>query len=81
MTEKPIKDFVLVHVIFAVLAAITLLVPIPTATVSGKMLALVMIYNGLIVVEFYAKGLRTAAKKLDILVHFIIGAYIIRIEQ
>ncbi|MHA2360003.1 MAG: DUF6989 domain-containing protein [Candidatus Thorarchaeota archaeon] len=46
----------LIHIIFAVLAAITLLVPIPTATVSGKMLVLVLIYNGLIVVEFYTKG-------------------------
>ncbi len=55
-SEKPIKDFVLIHVIFAVLAVITLLVPIPTATVSGKMLLLVIIYNGLIVVEFYMKG-------------------------
>ncbi len=55
-SEKPIRDFVLVHVIFAVLAAVTLLVPIPTATVSGKMLVLVIIYSGLIVVEFYARG-------------------------
>jgi hypothetical protein len=46
----------LIHIIFAVLAAITLLVTIPTATVSGKMLVLVLIYNGLIVVEFYTKG-------------------------
>ncbi|MHA2201131.1 MAG: hypothetical protein ACXABN_14740 [Candidatus Thorarchaeota archaeon] len=55
-SEKPIKDFVLIHIIFAVLAAISLLVPIPTATVSGKMLVLVLLYNGLIVVDFYAKG-------------------------
>jgi hypothetical protein len=56
LREKPIRDFVLIHVIFAVLAAITLLVPIPTATISGKMLILVILYNGLIVVEFYGKG-------------------------
>ncbi len=55
-SEKPIKDFVLIHIIFAVIAAITLLIPIPTATVSGKMLVLVIVYNGLIVVEFYRKG-------------------------
>lgn len=55
-SEKPIKDFVLIHIIFAVVAAITLLVPIPTATISGKMLVLVLIYNGLLVVEFYSKG-------------------------
>jgi hypothetical protein len=55
-SERPVKDFVLIHIIFAVLAAVTLLLPIPTATVSGKMLVLVLIYNGLIVVEFYSKG-------------------------
>lgn len=42
--------------IFAVLAAATLLIPIPTATVSGKMLVLVILYNALVVVEFYHKG-------------------------
>ena len=56
LSEKPIRDFVLIHVIFAVLAAVTLLIPIPTATVSGKMLVIVILYNGLIVVEFYSKG-------------------------
>jgi hypothetical protein len=56
LSEKPIRDFVLIHVIFAVLAAVTLLVPIPTATISGKMLLLVILYNALIVVEFYNKG-------------------------
>jgi hypothetical protein len=55
-SEKPIKDFILIHIIFAVLAAITLLFPIPTATMSGKMLVLVLLYNGLIVIEFYSKG-------------------------
>jgi hypothetical protein len=55
-SEKPYRDLVLVHVIFAVLAAITLLIPIPTATISGKILVLVIVYNGLIVVEFYHKG-------------------------
>lgn len=55
-SEKPIRDFILIHIIFAVLAAITLLVPIPTATVSGKMLVLVLVYNGLVVIESYTKG-------------------------
>ncbi len=54
--EKQIRDFILIHVIFAILAAVTLLVPIPTATISGKMLVLVLVYNVLIVVEFVAKG-------------------------
>ncbi|MFW9794746.1 MAG: DUF6989 domain-containing protein, partial [Candidatus Thorarchaeota archaeon] len=54
-TEKPIRDFILIHVIFSVLAAATLLIPIPTATISGKMLLLVIVYNALIVVEFYSK--------------------------
>lgn len=55
-SEKSIKDFILIHVIFAVLAAITLLVPFPTASVDGKMLVLVILYNVLIIVEFYLKG-------------------------
>jgi hypothetical protein len=55
-SEKPIRDFVLIHIIFSILAAATLLIPIPTATISGKMLLLVIIYNGLVVVEFYNKG-------------------------
>ena len=54
--ETPIRDFLFIHVIFAVLAAITLLVPLPGATVSGRMLVLVIIYNGLIIAEIYAKG-------------------------
>jgi len=55
-SEQSIKDFVLLHIIFAILAATTLLVPIPTATTSGKMLLLVLIYNVLIIVEFINKG-------------------------
>ncbi|MFW9767532.1 MAG: DUF6989 domain-containing protein [Candidatus Thorarchaeota archaeon] len=55
-SEQPIRDFILIHVIFAILAAITLLVPIPTATISGKMLVLVLVYNGLVVLEFFGRG-------------------------
>jgi hypothetical protein len=54
--ETKIRDFILIHVIFSVIAAVTLLVPLPGATVSGKMLILVIIYNALIIVEFYGKG-------------------------
>jgi hypothetical protein len=54
--EKPIKDFISIHVIFAIIAAITLLFPFPQATISAKMLILVIIYNGLIIIEFYTKG-------------------------
>jgi hypothetical protein len=54
-SETQIRDFLLIHVIFAVIAAVTLLVPLPGATISGKMLVLVIIYNGLIIVEFYGK--------------------------
>ena len=50
------KDFVLIHVIFVILAAITLLFPFPTATIDGKMLLLVILYNALIVVEFKLNG-------------------------
>jgi len=56
LKEKPIRDFLSIHFIFAALAAVTLLLPIPSATISGKMLVVVMIYNALIIVEFYGKG-------------------------
>ena len=54
--ETKIRDFLLIHVIFAVIAAVTLLIPLPGATISGKMLVLVIVYNGLVIVEFYGKG-------------------------
>jgi hypothetical protein len=53
--EKPIKDFIIIHVLFAIIAAITLLFPFQSA-ISGKLLLLVIIYNGLIIIEFYGKG-------------------------
>ncbi|TFH08829.1 MAG: hypothetical protein E4H14_05665 [Candidatus Thorarchaeota archaeon] len=56
LQDKSIKDFILIHTIFAVLAAITLLFPLPTAQVDGKMLVLVILYNALIIVEFNLKG-------------------------
>ncbi|MGY5870924.1 MAG: hypothetical protein RTV72_01625 [Candidatus Thorarchaeota archaeon] len=56
LQDKSIKDFVLIHVIFAVLAAITLLFPFPGAFVDGKMLVLVILYNALIIVEIIYKG-------------------------
>jgi len=56
LKDKSIKDFILIHVIFAVLAAITLLFPFPGASTDGKMLVLVIIYNALIVIEFNLKG-------------------------
>ncbi len=56
LADEPIKDFILIHVIFAILAAIALLFPFPGATIDGKMLLLVILYNALIVVEFNLKG-------------------------
>jgi len=55
LREKSIKDFIQIHVIFGLIAAITLLFPFQAA-ISGKLLVLVIIYNGLIIVEFYGKG-------------------------
>ncbi|MDH4212613.1 MAG: hypothetical protein OEV85_01730 [Candidatus Thorarchaeota archaeon] len=54
--EKPIKDLLVIHIIFAVIAAITLIFPFPQALISGKLLVLIIIYNGLIIIEFYSKG-------------------------
>ncbi len=56
LEDKSIKDFILIHVIFAVLSVITLLVPFPGVLVDGKLLLLVILYNALIIVEFYTKG-------------------------
>ena len=56
LQDESIKDFILIHVIFAVLAAITLLFPFPGAFVDGKMLLLVILYNALIIVEIIYKG-------------------------
>ncbi|MGY5859816.1 MAG: hypothetical protein RTU63_10640 [Candidatus Thorarchaeota archaeon] len=53
-SEKSIKDFIVIHVIFAIIAAITLLF-LPAAA-DAKMLVLVIIYNALIVIEFNLKG-------------------------
>ena len=39
LKEKSIKDFILVHVFFAIIAAITLLFPFQAA-ISGKLLVL-----------------------------------------
>jgi hypothetical protein len=55
LKDKPIRDFIQIHVLFFIIAALTLLFPFPAA-ISGKLLVLVMIYNGLIIIEFYGKG-------------------------
>ena len=55
LKEKSIKDFIQIHVIFAVIAAITWIFPFQVA-ISGKLLLLVIIYNALIVAKFYSKG-------------------------
>lgn len=52
--EHSIRDFIEMHVIFSVIAAIILLF-LFSGTVSGKVLMIVIIYNGLIVIESYQK--------------------------
>lgn len=52
---KSIRDFILIHVVFSMIAAITLLIPF-AAAISAKVLLLVIIYNGLVILEFYSKG-------------------------
>ncbi|TFG26005.1 hypothetical protein EU528_15110 [Candidatus Thorarchaeota archaeon] len=56
LQDKSVKDFVTIHVIFAILAAITLLFPFPTASIDAKMLVVVFLYNALIVVEIFYKS-------------------------
>lgn len=54
--DKSFKDFLIIHLIFAVLAAITILFPFPTAAIDEKMLVLVILYNALIIIEFEYNG-------------------------
>jgi len=56
LQDESIKDILVIHVIFAVLAAITILFPFPGVLVDQKMLIVVIIYNALIVIEFKLKG-------------------------
>ena len=75
LEDKSIKDFILIHVIFAVLAAVTLLFPLPGAPVDSKMLLLVILYNALIVVEFSMKG--HEEWKIIWLFSFILGLFMV----
>ncbi|TFG34006.1 hypothetical protein EU527_05625 [Candidatus Thorarchaeota archaeon] len=53
--EEPIRDFILIHIIFGLVAAIVLLIPFG-GVISGKVLILVLTYNGLVIVYFHTKG-------------------------
>ena len=75
LEDKSINDFILIHVIFAVLAAVTLLFPLPGAPVDSKMLLLVILYNALIVVEFSMKG--HEEWKIIWLFSFILGLFMV----
>ena len=50
LKDKSIREFVVIHVIFAFLTALTLLVPFPTP-ISAKLLIVVIVYNGLIMLQ------------------------------
>jgi hypothetical protein len=49
------KDFVIIHVIFAVLTTLALLMPV-TASIDARLLIVVILYNGLIVLEAIQKN-------------------------
>ncbi|MFW9807728.1 MAG: DUF6989 domain-containing protein [Candidatus Thorarchaeota archaeon] len=55
LKDKSIREFLEIHVIFAVLVALTLFLPI-TGPISGKLLLLVMVYNGLIMLQGFRVG-------------------------
>ena len=55
LKEKSIRDFLGIHLIFAMIAAVTLLIPFQ-AVISVKLLIIVIIYNGLIISVFYLRG-------------------------
>ena len=50
LKDKSIREFVVIHVIFAFLTSLTLLVPFPTP-ISAKLLIVVIVYNGLIMLQ------------------------------
>jgi hypothetical protein len=55
LREESIRDFIVIHVIFAVLTALALLMPV-TASVDARLLVVVIVYNGLIILEAIQKG-------------------------
>ncbi len=52
--DKSIRDFLVIHAIFAVLTVIALLIPV-TTPISSKLLLVVIVYNGLIFLEAVQK--------------------------
>ncbi len=55
LKEKLIRDFLGTHLIFAIIAATTLLIPFQAA-ISVKLLVVVIIYSGMIVIVSYLGG-------------------------
>ncbi len=53
--DKSIRDFLVIHAIFAFLAVLALLIPV-AAPISSKLLLVVIVYNGLIFLEAVQKG-------------------------
>jgi hypothetical protein len=55
LKDKSIREFLVIHVIFAFLTALTLLMP-ATAPISSKLLIVVILYNGLIMIQGFRIG-------------------------
>jgi len=55
LQDKSIREFLVTHVIFAVITALTLLMPV-TAPMSAKLLIVVIVYNGLIMLQGFRIG-------------------------
>ncbi|MFW9788425.1 MAG: DUF6989 domain-containing protein [Candidatus Thorarchaeota archaeon] len=55
LKDKSTREFLVTHVIFAILTAMTLLIP-ATAPISARMLIVVIIYNGLIMLQGFRIG-------------------------
>ncbi|MHA3964438.1 MAG: DUF6989 domain-containing protein [Candidatus Thorarchaeota archaeon SMTZ1-45] len=50
LRDKSVREFFVTHIIFAILTAMTLLIPV-TAPISAKLLIVVIIYNGLVMLQ------------------------------
>ena len=57
LKDKSIREFLVIHIIFAFLTALTLLMPV-TAPMSARLLIVVIVYNGLIMLQGFRIGFK-----------------------
>jgi hypothetical protein len=55
LKDKAIREFLFIHIIFSFIAALGILMPV-SAPISAKLLIVVIVYNGLIMIEGFRIG-------------------------